>query len=247
MRTDLIIEQARFIRENTHEVEVSIVFGGAMAILVILVFMLDLRSMLISSVALPTSVVSTFFVMYLLKFSLNMMTLLALSLAIGLLIDDAVVVRENIQKHLERGEGPRTASLNGTREICCFYMIDHVGERFEGTVSAFVGTGAFVTLVEPFVDVLVRLEDLGAEYQIEDDGLMATSSRSGDAIRLGDRMFIEVSECAILRRTVYAKRVRSADEAAAARAAAAAARRARRAAADARSARRTSGADRGPL
>ncbi len=117
IRADLIIEQARFIRENTHEVEVSIVFGGAMAILVILVFMLDLRSMLISSVALPTSVISTFFVMYVLKFSLNMMTLLALSLAIGLLIDDAVVVRENIQKHLERGEDPRTAALNGTKEI----------------------------------------------------------------------------------------------------------------------------------
>ena len=117
MQADLIIEQARFIRENTHEVEVSIVYGGAMAILVILFFMLDLRSMLISSVALPTSVVSTFFVMYVLKFSLNMMTLLALSLAIGLLIDDAVVVRENIQKHLERGEDPRTASINGTKEI----------------------------------------------------------------------------------------------------------------------------------
>jgi hydrophobe/amphiphile efflux-1 (HAE1) family protein len=117
IRADLIIEQARFIRENTHEVEMSIVFGGAMAILVILVFMLDLRSMLISSVALPTSVVATFFVMYVLKFSLNMMTLLALSLAIGLLIDDAVVVRENIQKHLERGEDPRTAALNGTKEI----------------------------------------------------------------------------------------------------------------------------------
>lgn len=117
MRADVIIEQARFIRENTHEVEVSIVFGGAMAILVILFFMLDLRSMLISSVALPTSVVSTFFVMYLLKFSLNMMTLLALSLSIGLLIDDAVVVRENIAKHLERGEDPRSAALKGTKEV----------------------------------------------------------------------------------------------------------------------------------
>lgn len=117
MRSDLIIEQARFIRENTHEVETSIVFGGAMAILVILFFMLDMRSTLISAVALPTSVVSTFFVMYLLHFSLNMMTLLALSLAIGLLIDDAVVVRENIQKHLERGEDPRTAALQGTKEI----------------------------------------------------------------------------------------------------------------------------------
>lgn len=96
----------------------------------------------------------------------------------------------------------------------CFYMIDHIGERFEGTVSAFVGTGAFVTLDEPFVDVMVRLEDMGAEFQVEDDGLMATSSRSGDSIRLGDRMLVDVTDCAILRRTVYAKRVRSAEDAA---------------------------------
>ncbi len=96
----------------------------------------------------------------------------------------------------------------------CFFMIDHIGERFEGTVSAFVGTGAFVTLEEPFVDVLVRVEDMGANYQIEDDGLMATSSRSGDAIRLGDRMLVDVTDCAILRRTVYAKRVRNAADAA---------------------------------
>jgi ribonuclease R len=96
----------------------------------------------------------------------------------------------------------------------CFFMIDHIGERFEGTVSAFVGTGAFVTLDEPFVDVLVRVEDMGAEFQIEDDGLMATSARSGDAIRLGDRMLVDVTDCAILRRTVYAKRVRSAADAA---------------------------------
>jgi hydrophobe/amphiphile efflux-1 (HAE1) family protein len=112
-----IIEQARFIRENVHEVEIAIVFGGAMAILIILIFMLDLRSTLISAVALPTSVVGTFFAMYLLGYSLNMMTLLGLSLAIGLLIDDAVVVRENIFKHLERGKPPAEAALEGTKEI----------------------------------------------------------------------------------------------------------------------------------
>lgn len=117
IKASLIVDQSTFIRENVHEVEISIVFGGAMAILIILLFMLDLRSTLISSVALPTSVVSTFFVMYLLHFSLNMMTLLGLSLAIGLLIDDAVVVRENISKHLERGEHPRVAALEGTKEI----------------------------------------------------------------------------------------------------------------------------------
>ena len=117
LNASLIIDQSRFIKENAHEVEVSIVFGGAMAILIILLFMLDLRSTLISAVALPTSVISTFFVMYVLGFSLNMMTLLGLSLAIGLLIDDAVVVRENISKHLERGVSPRKAALDGTKEI----------------------------------------------------------------------------------------------------------------------------------
>ena len=116
-KVGLIMEQARFIKENAREVEVAIVFGGAMAILIILVFMLDLRSTLISAVALPTSVIGTFFVMYLLGYTLNMMTLLGLSLAIGLLIDDAVVVRENIFKHLERGKPPREAALDGTREI----------------------------------------------------------------------------------------------------------------------------------
>jgi multidrug efflux pump subunit AcrB len=79
--------------------------------------MLDLRSTLISAVALPTSVIGTFFIMYVLGYTLNMMTLLGLSLAIGLLIDDAVVVRENIFKHLERGKSPSQAALDGTKEI----------------------------------------------------------------------------------------------------------------------------------
>lgn len=113
----LIIDQARFIEGNIKQVEEDIVFGGLMAILVILVFMLDLRSTLISAVALPTSVIGTFFVMYVLGYTLNMMTLLAMSLAIGLLIDDAVVVRENIFKHLERGKSPRQAALDGTAEV----------------------------------------------------------------------------------------------------------------------------------
>jgi hydrophobic/amphiphilic exporter-1 (mainly G- bacteria), HAE1 family len=113
----LIIDEAKYVRENAHEVEIAIFFGGGMAILVILLFMLDLRSTLISAIALPTSVVSTFFAMWMLKFSFNMMTLLALSLAIGLLIDDAVVVRENISKYLERGVDPKTAAEKGTQEI----------------------------------------------------------------------------------------------------------------------------------
>jgi HAE1 family hydrophobic/amphiphilic exporter-1 len=113
----VIIDQSHFIERELKTVEEHIVYGGLMAILVILVFMMDLRSTLISAVALPTSVIGTFFVMYLFGFTLNMMTLLALSLSIGLLIDDAVVVRENIFKHLERGKPPMQAALDGTKEV----------------------------------------------------------------------------------------------------------------------------------
>lgn len=113
----LIIDQARFIEAQVKDVEEDIVFGALMAVLVVLLFMLDLRSTLISAVALPTSVIGTFFVMYVLDYTLNMMTLLALSLAIGLLIDDAVVVRENIFKHIEAGKTPRQAALDGTKEV----------------------------------------------------------------------------------------------------------------------------------
>lgn len=116
-KTDNFFNQSTFIEENAHEVEVSIVFGGIMAVLVILLFMLDLRSTFISALALPTSVIGTFWIMSMLGFTLNMMTLLALSLAIGLLIDDAVVVRENIFRHLEAGEPPDVAASKGTSEI----------------------------------------------------------------------------------------------------------------------------------
>ena len=112
-----LIDTSHFIELELKSVEHHIVLGGLMAILVILVFMMDLRSTLISAVALPTSVIGTFFVMYMLGFTLNMMTLLALSLAIGLLIDDAVVVRENIFKHIERGKPPMQAALDGTKEV----------------------------------------------------------------------------------------------------------------------------------
>jgi HAE1 family hydrophobic/amphiphilic exporter-1 len=117
MAVEPVIDQSRIIQNSVDTVKHDIVFGGAMAILVILAFMLDLRSTLISSLALPTSVIGTFFVMYVLGYTLNMMTLLALSLAIGLLIDDAIVVRENITKHLERGKPAFEAALDGTQEI----------------------------------------------------------------------------------------------------------------------------------
>jgi hydrophobe/amphiphile efflux-1 (HAE1) family protein len=113
----LLIDSSVLIEENAKEVWVALVFGGFMAVLIILMFLLDVRGTFISSLALPTSVVGTFFVMYALDYSLNQMTLLALSLAIGLLIDDAVVVREAITHRLEQGESPEDAASRGTKDV----------------------------------------------------------------------------------------------------------------------------------
>src|SRR5947208_2764506 len=113
----LLIDQSEVVRANAHEVYVALFFGGAMAVVIILMFLLDPRGTFISSLALPTSVVGTFFIMFVLGYTLNQMTLLALSLAIGLLIDDAVVVREAITHRLDKGEDPPTAASKGTKEV----------------------------------------------------------------------------------------------------------------------------------
>ena len=108
---------ADFIKENVRDVRGHILFGGVMAVLVIFLFMRDWRSTLITALALPTSVIATFFFMYVAGFTFNMMSLMALSLVIGILIDDAVVVRENIFRHMEMGKDPMRAAREGTAEI----------------------------------------------------------------------------------------------------------------------------------
>jgi ribonuclease R len=122
-----------------------------------------------------------------------------------------VAAAEPLQEAALQSSTAERRAMEVEREILdiyrCFHMIDRIGERFEGTVSAFVGSGAFVTLDEPFVDVLVRTEDLGGDFVIDDDGLAAVSARSGEALRLGDRMMVEVIDVAILRRTVSARRI----------------------------------------
>ena len=112
-----IHEDAHFIRANLEDVRLNIIFGGLMAVLIVFVFMRDWRSTLITSLALPTSVIATFFFMWVAGFTFNMMTMMAISLVIGILIDDAVVVRENIYRHMEHGEDAMTAATRGTSEI----------------------------------------------------------------------------------------------------------------------------------
>ncbi|MDP9124846.1 MAG: efflux RND transporter permease subunit [Pseudomonadota bacterium] len=95
----------------------ALFFGAGLTVLVVYVFLNSWRSTLITGLSLPTSVITAFIAVWLCGFTLNFMSLLGLSLAIGVLIDDAIVVRENIVRHMQRGADRRTAALNGTAEI----------------------------------------------------------------------------------------------------------------------------------
>ena len=107
-------EQAQRSLNNVVE---ALVFGAVLTIFVVYAFLNSWRSTLITALSLPTSVIAAFIAVWLCGFTLNFMTLLGLSLAIGVLIDDAIVVRENIVRHMQNGSDRRSAALNGTAEI----------------------------------------------------------------------------------------------------------------------------------
>jgi HAE1 family hydrophobic/amphiphilic exporter-1 len=106
-----------FTLDAVHDVEGNILFGSILAVFVIFLFLADIRTTIISAIAIPTSIIATFTFMDALGFSLNFMTLLGLSLAVGMLIDDAIVVIENIYRHVEMGKTSAKASADATSEI----------------------------------------------------------------------------------------------------------------------------------
>ena len=116
-RLGLVREDGRIVKMNLDDVQHTIALGILLTVLVVFLFLGSFRSTLITITALPVSLLGSFILMNGMGFTLNLMTLLALSLAVGLLIDDAIVVRENIWRRLEEGEEPKAAALNGTLEV----------------------------------------------------------------------------------------------------------------------------------
>jgi HAE1 family hydrophobic/amphiphilic exporter-1 len=116
-RLEVTQDGGREAQDSLDNVIHALVFGAGLTVFVVYLFLNSWRSTLITALSLPTSVVAAFIAVWLCGFTLNFMSLLGLSLAIGVLIDDAIVVRENIVRHMERGEDRRTAALKGTAEI----------------------------------------------------------------------------------------------------------------------------------
>jgi HAE1 family hydrophobic/amphiphilic exporter-1 len=113
----IVRDDSTFIRESIHDVNTTMVIGGLLTVLIVFAFLNSWRSTVITGLTLPISVAAAFIAMKAFGFTLNVLTLMGLSLAIGMLIDDAIVVRENIVRHLQRGKDHFQAARDGTAEI----------------------------------------------------------------------------------------------------------------------------------
>lgn len=117
MSLDVLYDRSTSIRESLRDVQFTLVLAVILVVLVIFLFLRNLRATLIPSATIPLAIIGAFAVMYPLGFSINNFSMMALILAVGFVVDDAIVVLENIIRHIERGEKPWEAALRGGREI----------------------------------------------------------------------------------------------------------------------------------
>jgi len=117
VRLEPIADGSRPIRVSVDNVRRTLIEGALLTVLIVFLFLNSWRSTVITGLTLPISVIGTFFFMNLFGFTINMITLMALTLSVGLLIDDAIVVRENIVRHVQMGKRPFDAAMDGTQEI----------------------------------------------------------------------------------------------------------------------------------
>ncbi|MHB9132358.1 MAG: efflux RND transporter permease subunit [Armatimonadota bacterium] len=117
IKVSVAMDQSTFIRDTLHDVYQSLLEGALLAVLIVFLFLHSMRGTFIIALAIPTSMIGAFLLMDVLGFSINMMTMMGLSLSVGILVDDSIVVLENIHRHLKMGESPKEAAINGRSEI----------------------------------------------------------------------------------------------------------------------------------
>jgi HAE1 family hydrophobic/amphiphilic exporter-1 len=188
----IIRDDSKRIRESLADVQMTLVLGAILTIAIIYLFLNSWRSTVITGLTLPVAIISSFFIMWVFNFTLNTMTLLALSLAIGLLIDDAIVVRENIVRHLEMGTDHFAAAKEGTDEIglavlsttlaviAVFVPVAFMGGQIGKIFFQFGVTVAFAVLVSLFVSFTLdpMLSSIWEDPEVE----RATAHRESQAV-----------------------------------------------------------------
>ncbi|MCM2288278.1 MAG: efflux RND transporter permease subunit [Sulfuritalea sp.] len=117
VKLEIVRDASISIRNSVRDVRITLIEGAALTILIVFFFLASWRSTVITGLTLPISLIGSLLFIYAFGFSINVLTLMALSISVGLLIDDAIVVRENIVRHVAMGTPPRRAALEGTQEI----------------------------------------------------------------------------------------------------------------------------------
>ncbi|HEV3297994.1 MAG TPA: efflux RND transporter permease subunit [Planctomycetaceae bacterium] len=199
IRIEMIQDQSRFVRSSMHEVKFHLLLAAVLVSLTILLFIRDWRTTLIATLAIPTSIVPTFLFMYAMGFTLNNITMLGLILAIGIVIDDAVVVHENIFRHMEEGGlDSMSAARKGTREIVLAVLATSLSLVVIFVPVAFMGgiigrffrsfglTVAFAVLMSLFVSFTLTPMLCAYFLKLDPDEAGHGKSKSGWIYRLID-------------------------------------------------------------
>ncbi len=196
VKISVVRDDSRRIRASLDSVQHELILGAVLTILIVYLFLNSWRSTVITGLALPISIISAFFVMWVFDFTVNTMTLLALALSIGLLIDDAIVVRENIVRHLEMGKDHHTAAREGTSEIglavfattlavmAVFVPVAFMGGMIGKIFFQFGVTVAFAVLVSLFVSFTLdpMLSSVWPDPEVEARAHGATPVRSRNPV-----------------------------------------------------------------
>jgi HAE1 family hydrophobic/amphiphilic exporter-1 len=196
---EVLFDRSVTIRQSVEEVEFALMLALALVVMVIFVFLRNLSATLIPSVALPMSIIGTFAVMYLLGYSLDNISLMALTLCVGFVVDDAIVMLENISRHMEAGKSRLQAALDGSREIAftilsmtislaavfipVFFMGGIVGRllhEFAVTIIAAVLISGFVSLT---LTPMMCARMLRSQHGVRHGTLYRISERGFDALR----------------------------------------------------------------
>jgi len=196
----VVYDASAFVNSSIHEVVMSLSEALLIVTIVVFLFLGSVRSVIIPVIAMPLSLIGAFFIMFMLHYSINLLTLLALVLAIGLVVDDAIIIVENITRHLEEGVHPIPAAIQGARElaspiiaisvvlIAVYLPIGFMGgltgalfTEFAFTLAAAVGVSAIIALT---LSPVMCSHFLKSHHTNSNGGLVAFIDRQFDRLRI---------------------------------------------------------------
>ncbi len=213
----VVRDTSDFIEASIHNVEEHLVVGSILAALVVLLFLTNLRSTIISAIAIPTSIIATFGLVWYMGFTLNSLTMLALTLSVGIVIDDAIVVLENIYRFIEeKHERPEVAAVHATKEIglavlattlslvAIFVPVGFMGGIVGRFMKSFGLTMAFAIMVSLLVSFTLTPMLSARWLNVDPKKDKGHSSKDSKVFAVVDRVYTRLLEWAMSHRAIVA-------------------------------------------